>query len=311
MQPAQRDRVRAGHRRDPGRAPLPRPADGRLRRGPGRAAGDRPRAPRLGLQGAACPRRGGPQGRAAARGGGHLQPRARHRHGRRGPGGAGRVPAIGRLRPPAGRSRGTPGRRRLHRRRLPEVPGRPGPGRRGHRADAHGRDRVAEGAREPAGRARAAAGRHDGTGHLAVRRPAHRGPPRGPVRLAARVGVHGHAGHAGGPLSVGRVRRTAPARGVGPRHRRDHRPPGRPAPRRHLRRHDPGPWPVRRLPRRFRPQEGRRPGRRAGRGNGVRVPGGGRLHAGHEFLADRGHHARPRPRLTRAGRARPAALLEG
>ncbi|CAK7280497.1 hypothetical protein SGPA1_11275 [Streptomyces misionensis JCM 4497] len=311
VQPAQRDRVRARDRRAADRAPRAGPADGRLGRGPGRAPGDRPRPPRLGVQGAARAGRGGPEGGPTARGGRHLQPGAGHRHGRgrsRRPGG---VPALGRLRAPARGPRRAPGGRRLHRCGLPQVPRRSGAGGGGHRADAHGRHRVPEGAREPAGRARPAACGDDGAGHLAVRRPAGPGAPRGPVRLPPRVGVHGGPGHARRALSVGRVRRTAPPGGVGPGGRHHHRPARRPAAGRHLRWHHPGPGPVRGLPRRQRPQEGRRPGRRAGRGDGLRVPCGRRLHTGHQFLAHRGHHPRPGAGLTRAGRAGPAAVLEG
>ncbi len=49
------------------------------------------------------------------------------------------------------------------------------------------------------------------------------------------LGVHSGPGHARRPLSVRRLRRVAPARGVGPRRRHRDRPPRRAAPRRHLR----------------------------------------------------------------------------
>ncbi len=78
--------------------------------------------------------------------------------------------------------------------------------------------------------------------------------------------------------------------------------------RRHERRHDPRPRPLRRLP-------GRRwqQGRRARRGDGVRGAPGPGLHARRLHLADRGDHARPGARLAgaralrgrcRSGRAR-------
>ena len=51
--------------------------------------------------------------------------------------------------------------------------------------------------------------------------------------------------------------------------------------------------------------------RRAGRGDGLRVAGRRRDHAGHVELAGGGHHARPRDRHPGAGRARAAAVLEG
>ena len=109
-------------------------------RSPGPPLGARARAgpgpPRLGVQGAARPDRGGAQGRPAARGGRDLQPRARHRHGRGRPRHPGRVAAVGGQRPAAGRPGRPPGRRRLARRHLPEVPRRPGADRRGRRADA-------------------------------------------------------------------------------------------------------------------------------------------------------------------------------
>ena len=144
----------------------------RLGRGPGRAAGPRPRPPRLGLQGAARPGRGGPEGGPAARRGRHLQPGAGHRHGRGGPRRPGRVAALGRLRPPARRPRRAPGGRGLHGRGLPQVPRRPGAGGRGHRADAQRLHRVPAGPGQPPGRPGAAARRHGRAGHLAGRRPA-------------------------------------------------------------------------------------------------------------------------------------------
>jgi ATP-dependent Lhr-like helicase len=62
----------------------------------------------------------------------------------------------------------------------------------------------------------------------------------------------------------------------------------------HLGRHDPRPRPVRRVPAR----RGSR--RRARRGDGVRVAQGRDLHARRVVVADRGHHLRPRDRLTGA-----------
>ncbi|EPJ35500.1 putative ATP-dependent helicase lhr [Streptomyces afghaniensis 772] len=311
VQPPERDRVRTGHGRDPRRAPLPRRAHGRLGGRPGRAPGHRPCPPRLGVQGAACPGRGGPEGGPPARGRGHVQSRTGHRHGRGRPGGPGRIAALGGLRPATRRPGGPPGGRGLHRRGLPEVPRRPGPGGGGHGAHADRRHRVPQGPRQPAGRPGPAARGDDGHGHLAVRRPPRRRPTGRTLRLAPGIGLHGGPRHAGRPLPVRRLRRAAPARGVGPRHGRDHGPPRRPAPRRHLRGHDPRPRPLRRLPRRRRSQERRRPGRRARRGDGLRVPCGRRLHARHEFLAHRGHHPRPGSGLPGPGRAGPAALLEG
>ena len=70
---------------------------------------------------------------------------------------------------------------------------------------------------------------------------------------------------------------------------------GRP-PRGHQRRDDPRPRAVRRPPRRR-----RRPGRRARRGDGLRGARRSDVHARRLHLADRGDHARPRPRLAGAG----------
>ena len=116
--PLQRDRRRARRGRAPGsttaagRVAVRRP--GRSQPGPpaqvmaqsgqsdGAPHGHRPRPPRLGLQGAAGAHRGRPQARPAALRGGHLQPRARHRHGRGRPGRADRVAAERRLAPCSG-----------------------------------------------------------------------------------------------------------------------------------------------------------------------------------------------------------------
>ena len=68
---------------------------------------------------------------------GHLQPRARHRHGRGRPRRPGRVAAVGRQRPAARRPRRPPGRRGVARRAVPQAPRRPGADRRRGRADAH------------------------------------------------------------------------------------------------------------------------------------------------------------------------------
>ena len=55
----------------------------------------------------------------------------------------------------------------------------------------------------------------------------------------------------------------------------------------------------------------RSPGRRAGRGDGLRDPGRRRLHPRHHQLAGRADHPRPGAGLPRSGRARPAPVLEG
>ncbi len=311
VQPAQRDRLRAGHRRARSRGALARRADGRVRGGGGRSTGTGPRPPRLGLQGAALPGRGGPEGGPPAGGGGHLQPGAGHRHGRGGPGGPGGVPALGRLRAAAGGPCRAPGGRGLGRGGLPQVPGRSGAVRGGHRADARGRHRGPAHPLQPAGRTGAADRRHGRRGHLGRRRAARGRTARRALRLAAGVGVHRRAGHARRALPVRRLRRAAPAPGVGPRRPHRRRPSRGAAAGGHLGRDDPRPRTVRCLPRRCRPEEGGRSRRRAGRGDGLRVAGGRCVHPGHDQLAHRGHHPRPRPGHPGPRRPRAAAVLEG
>jgi ATP-dependent Lhr-like helicase len=109
-------------------------------------------------------------------------------------------------------------------------------------------------------------------------------------------------------LPVHRVRRAAPAAGLGPGDRRPHRLPWRPTAGGDQRRHDSRPGPLRRVPRRFR---ARGPGRRARRGDGLRVPRGRCLPARLHLVADRGDHARPGSRLPRPRRRRADAVLEG
>ncbi len=86
-------------------------------------------------------------------------------------------------------------------------------------------------------------------------------------------------------------------------------PARRPAARGHQRRHHPRPWPLRRLPRRWRGS--RAPGRRARRGDGLRVAGRRHLRARRHQLAHRGHHPRPGAGHPGAGHPGPAAVLEG
>ena len=81
---------------------------------------------------------------------------------------------------------------------------------------------------------------------------------------------------------------------------------GRAPARGHERRDDPRPGALRRLPRR-----GRRAGRRARRGDGLRGARGPDVPARRDDLADRGHHARPRARLAGARDPRRGAVLEG
>ena len=94
-----------------------------------------------------------------------------------------------------------------------------------------------------------------------------------------------------------------PRLGLGPLGGHGPRPRGRRAGRHRQCRHDPGPWPVRGLPR------GRAAGRRAGRGDGLREPPRRRHPARRVLVADPGHHADRGDRLSGAGRAGPDALL--
>ena len=75
------------------------------------------------------------------------------------------------------------------------------------------------------------------------------------------------------------------------------------------RRHHPRPRAVRRVPRHRRGSGP--PGGRARRGDGLRVARRRPVHPGHEHVAHRGHHPRPRARDPRTGPARAAAVLEG
>ena len=230
-----------------------------------------PGPPRLGEQGAARRDRERAQGRPAPGGGRHEQPRARHRHGRRRPRRPGGVAAQRRQRSAAGRPRRAPGGGGLARRAVPEVPGRPRADRRRRRAHAGRCDRVDAPADEPARRARAADRRHVRDGRLVGRRRRGSGPTVGAVRRTVPVGARVGARHAGGALPERRVRRAAAAAGVGPRDRHADRTARGAATGRDLGRDDPRPRPLRGVPGRI----GRSgsPGRRARRGDGLRVAG--------------------------------------
>ena len=275
----------------------------------GRGTPGRPGPPRLGVQGAAGGHRGRPQARPAPLRGRHQQPRARHRHGRGRPGRPDRVAALGGQRPPARRPRRPPGRRGLARRALPQAPRRPGPLGGHRRADAHRRHRGAARAGQPARRTRPAGGGRHLDGHLGRRRPLRRRTPVRAVRLPPPQRVRRDAGPALRPLPERRVRRAATAARLGPGLRRADRPARRAAAGGHQRRHHPRPRPVRRLPGRERTAAGGR-GRRARRGDGLRVPGRRRVHPRHHQLAHRGHHPRPGAGLPRARPARTAAVLD-
>ena len=300
---SERQRASRNHRIDvahPGRD------DGPERPERGRRLPRREGPPRLGLQGAAVDHRGRPQARSAPLRGRDQQPRARHRHGRGRPRRTDRVAAVGRQRPPACGPGRSPGRRGLARGAVPQAPGRPrslgGHG----RADAHGWHRGAARAGQPARRTRPAGGRRHLDGHLGRRQPLRRRTTVGCVRHPPPQRVRRDAGPALRPLPQRRVRRAATSTRVGPGLRRAERATRRTATGRHERRHDPRPRAVRGLP-------GRREGlagRRARRGDGLRVPGRRRVHAGHHHLAHRGHHPRPGARLARARATGSAAVLD-
>ena len=287
----------------------------RGRRSAGRRGGrggrrHRAGAPRVGLPAGADRDRGGAQGRAAARRGRDLQPGARHRHGRGRPGHPGRVAAVGGQRAAAGRPRRAQRRRRLARRDLPQVRRRPGAGRRGGRPDAGRRDRGAAHPAQPARRARPA-GRRDGRARrLGGRRPGGSDPAVRAVRHADQARARGGARHARRALPGRGVRRAQAAGRVGPGGRGDPRPAGRAEAGGDQRRDDPGPGLLRRVPARRRGvRPGAAPGRRARRGDGVRVAGRRRVRARRLVVADRGHHARPGAGAARARPAGQAAVL--
>ena len=123
--------------------------------------------------------------------------------------------------------------------------------------------------------------------------------PRSDPRVGAR--------HALRPLPERRVRRAAAADRLGPAGQHPHRPARCAAPGRDQRRHDPRPGALRRVPRHRR---GVGPaGRRARRGDGLRVPCRRRVHPRLVVVADRGHHPRPGPGHAGTGTARQAAVL--
>ena len=135
------------------------------------------------------------------------------------------------------------------------------------------------------------------------------GPPQRAVRPAAALGVRRDPRPAQRPLPERRVRRAAAAHRLGPGHRHAHRAARAPSGSR-----SPAAAPS--------PTAGcsasswsgrgaRQAGRRARRGDGLRVPGRRRVRARRHQLADRGHHPRPGAGLPGAGRARAAAVLEG
>ena len=215
LRPAERAGRRAG--RTPARAPRDRerrqpgpPAEIMAQAGLDRRRAPRGRAgaPRLGVPAGAGPDRGGAQGGPAAGRGRHLQPGARHRHGRGRPGHPGRVAALGGQRPAAHRPGRAQRRRRHPRRHLPQVPGRPGPGGGRGPADAGRADRGAAHPPQPAGRARPADRGDDRARRLGRGRPGPGGPPGRAVRQPDPAGARGGARHAGRAVPERGVRRS-------------------------------------------------------------------------------------------------------
>ncbi len=302
-------RDRPGRGRDDRHRPSAGRGDGPVRhRGRGRAAG-RPRPPRLGLPRGAQAHRGGAQGRPAAGRRRHQQPRTRHRHGRGRPGHPGRGAAQRRGRAAAGRPGRAPGRRGLPRRGLPEAPRRPGLLRGGRRADGHRR------------RSRSCATRATRSTCWPSRSSRWSRWSRGTVADLAAL-VRRAAPFAELPASAldavldmlsGRYPSTAFAE-LRPRlvwDRVDDTLTGRPGAQR-LAVTSGGTIPDRGLFGVFLAgSERASAGRRAGRGDGLRVARRRRLPARLDVLADRGHHPRPRPGLPRARRRRADAVLEG
>ena len=207
-------------REQPPRRRAARDAPERARGRGGQAGRHRARPPRLARARGAARRRGDAEVRRAAVPRRDLLARARHRHGRRRPGAAGRVAEVGHARAAAHRARRPRRRRDLEGPDLPQVPLRPArvDGRRA--AHARGADRGDGRAAQPARRARAADRR--------VRRDRRRvegagaardGPARVPVRRARPQAARQRARHARRALPVGGVRRAAAADRVGPRRR--------------------------------------------------------------------------------------------
>ena len=211
-------------------------------------------------------------GRAALRRG-HVQPGAGHRHGRGRSRHPGRGAAERRLGAAAGRPRGPPGRRGVHRRGVPEVPRRSRRVRGGRRADDGRCDRVAALPAQPARRARPAHRRDGRAGAVDARRArrascaGRRRSPRCPSRRCTPCSTcwpgatrREEFGELRARITWDRVTDQLA------------RPPRCAAAGRHLRRHDPRSRAVHRDDAR----RGRRRGlarRRAGRGDGLRVAG--------------------------------------
>ena len=200
-------------------------------------------------------------------------------------------PPQRRQRPPARRPRRPPGRRGVARRALPQAPRRPRPDRRRRRADAHRRHRVACASRptrstcspsrsSPPPPSRRGRSTTSTTSYAAARRsprsPA--APSRPPSTCSAGATPPTSSPSCGPRVVWDRVGGTIT---------------GRPGAQR-LAVTSGGTIPDRGLFGVFLVGEGPgSPGRRARRGDGLRVPGRRRLRPRRDQLADRGHHPRP------------------
>ena len=166
-------------------------------------------------------RRGAAQGRRAAVPGGHLVARAGHRHGRRRPGGAGRVAQVGDPRPAAHRPRRPRRGRRVAGPHLPQVPRRPARVRRrgaAHARGARSRRRWCPATRSTCWRSRSSPWpRSPGTVALASTSCTPWCGAPGPYADLERAPARERARHARRPLPLGGVRRAAAAHRLGPR----------------------------------------------------------------------------------------------
>ena len=140
-------------------------------------------------------------------------------------------------------------------------------------------------------------------GETAGRRARRPGAPLRQLRRAVRRAVRQHARPAGRALPERGVLRAAAAGRVEPGHRHGAGARRVQAARRHVRRHDPRPWAVRRVPAR------RHPGRRARRGDGLREPARRDVRARRVDVAHRGHHVPEGHRHAGARRAGEDAVL--
>ena len=243
--------------------------------------------------------RGAPQGGPDSVPRRHLEPRAGDRHGRGRPRRPGREPEVGRARPAADRPRRPRARRRLEGSHLPQVPRRPARVRGRREGDARGGDRGDGDPAQPARRARAA-GRRDlrRRGDRGRRSPRAR-PARLPVLRSPRAQLENVLDMLAGRYPSDEFAELRP-RIVWDRTAGVIR--GRAGARR-LAVTNAGTIPDRGLYGVFQ-VDGRRPRRRARRGDGLRGAPGADVPARRLDLADRGDHARPRARLARARRPR-------